>query len=193
MRLEFFEPNKSYGFLSNFYTKLEPLHYEGREFATSEHLYQWLKFFYEGASPATLAYAEVVRLAKTPNQARILAQQKTGGGFSWRTALNPIILRSRADGVKICPSWNTGLRCLEAMRIALHAKFAQQEMRDRLLATGDSPLAENSPYDDFWGLGRDGTGQNWLGKLLEEERKAIEKSELASQPAKKMRTAAPEE
>jgi ribA/ribD-fused uncharacterized protein len=195
LRIEFFEADKPNGFLSNFYTKLEPLRYEGREFASSEHLYQWLKFSYPEASPVTLAYAEVVRLAKTPNQSRVLALQKTGGGFPWRTALNPIIKQSRVDGVKISPHWNVNDGNLKAMRIALHAKFTQPKMRALLLETGDAPLAENSPYDEFWGLGRTRIGNNWLGKLLEEERAAIRASDSSLdselQPSKKIRLVAP--
>ncbi|CDW72392.1 UNKNOWN [Stylonychia lemnae] len=50
-------------------------------------------------------------------------------------------------------------------------KYSQNpELMERLLATGDKILVENSPYDDKWGCGRSGTGQNLLGKALMEVR-----------------------
>jgi ribA/ribD-fused uncharacterized protein len=35
-----------------------------------------------------------------------------------------------------------------------------------LLLTGDHILIEDSPIDYFWGCGADGTGENYLGKIL---------------------------
>jgi predicted NAD-dependent protein-ADP-ribosyltransferase YbiA (DUF1768 family) len=32
--------------------------------------------------------------------------------------------------------------------------------------TGNEELVENSPYDYYWGVGRNGTGKNRLGILL---------------------------
>ncbi len=40
------------------------------------------------------------------------------------------------------------------------------EIRAALLATGDTPLVENSQYDYFWGCGRDRRGDNMYGKVL---------------------------
>jgi predicted NAD-dependent protein-ADP-ribosyltransferase YbiA (DUF1768 family) len=34
-------------------------------------------------------------------------------------------------------------------------------------------LIENSPYDNFWGIGRTGTGLNYLGTVLMQVRKNI--------------------
>ena len=60
------------------------------------------------------------------------------------------------------------------MRKALFAKFTQSShLKRRLLGTGDRELVERSPYDSFWGDGGNGTGQNWLGKLLMELRKKL--------------------
>ena len=57
------------------------------------------------------------------------------------------------------------------MRKALFAKFTRSKyLRDRLLETGDRELVERSPYDSFWGDGGNGTGRNWLGRLLMELR-----------------------
>ena len=60
---------------------------------------------------------------------------------------------------------------LNVMRKALLAKFIQHpELRDKLIKTGNRDLIEHSPYDSFWGDGGDGSGKNWLGRLLMEVR-----------------------
>ena len=40
------------------------------------------------------------------------------------------------------------------------------DRRALLLATGEEELAEAAPTDYYWGIGRDGNGQNKLGLLL---------------------------
>jgi ribA/ribD-fused uncharacterized protein len=56
-----------------------------------------------------------------------------------------------------------------AMLAALRAKYRIPRFRDALLATGERPLAEDSPSDFEWGArdGRGGyTGHNYLGRAL---------------------------
>lgn len=65
---------------------------------------------------------------------------------------------------------------LEAMRTALHAKYAQNDdLRGRLLQTEDAPVIEDSERDAFWGWGPDQNGNNWLGVLLAECRAELRK------------------
>jgi ribA/ribD-fused uncharacterized protein len=53
------------------------------------------------------------------------------------------------------------------MSRAVRAKFAQHgDLRARLLDLGESLIVEDSDQDDYWGIGRDGTGQNRMGKIL---------------------------
>lgn len=70
------------------------------------------------------------------------------------------------------------------MREALLAKFTQySDLRDLLLQTGEAKLVENSPYDDYWGTGKDGRGQNRLGVLLMQLRNQLRsEAEKASVP-----------
>lgn len=50
---------------------------------------------------------------------------------------------------------------------AVRAKFNQHKhLRDLLLATGDAKLVEHTKNDYFWADGGDGSGLNWLGKVL---------------------------
>ena len=55
------------------------------------------------------------------------------------------------------------------MKKGLKIKFNNQELGDKLLATKDAELHENSPTDLFWGI----KGQDWLGKLLMEVREEL--------------------
>lgn len=54
------------------------------------------------------------------------------------------------------------------------AKFqSNSSLKETLLKTGDAYLYEDSPFDYIWGIGKKGTGQNLLGKVLMEVRTAI--------------------
>ena len=58
---------------------------------------------------------------------------------------------------------------LEVMEEIVRAKFTQnEELAERLLATGDAIIVEeNSWHDTFWGVdGKTGEGCNHLGKIL---------------------------
>jgi hypothetical protein len=62
------------------------------------------------------------------------------------------------------------------MRIVLRLKYTRHEnLKDRLLGTGDDHLIEDSPTDYFWGIGANQSGQNHVGKLLEELRDKLSK------------------
>lgn len=52
------------------------------------------------------------------------------------------------------------------MNAIIHEKAKQhEEVRVKLLETGDVEIIENSTDDFFWGCGNDGTGQNNMGKI----------------------------
>jgi len=120
---------------------------EGRRYPTSEHYFQAQKF-------AGTPYAETIRGAATPATAARLG-------------------RSRRH--KLRSDWESVKR--EVMLTALRAKFTQhQELAALLLETEDARLVEHTPRDRYWGDGGDGSGKNWLGRLLERVR-----GELAEQ------------
>lgn len=118
---------------------------EGAYWPTVEHFFQASKF----ADPA---YWERIRRAPTPREARALGQ-------------------SRAQPIR--PDWDD---IREAVMLkALRLKFERPELKALLLATGTRALVEASPFDHFWGAGQDGSGQNRLGRLLEELREQLRK------------------
>lgn len=142
---------------------------EEGDFISSEHYYQFFKFCYEGANNETLEYAELIKKARTANDAKLLAGQKIKGGY--QSHLNNVI-KDYKDKAILNPKWEEIK--INVMRNALCYKFSQNEhCRKILIKTGDKMLYEDSPYDDFWGIGKHKTGQNWLGKLLVELRDII--------------------
>ena len=138
-----------------FYTKAGPF-YELSNFApfgfecdgvfwpTVEHFFQAQKF----TEPT---YRERIRVARTPRDARSLGQSRQ---------------------FQIRPEWESVRE--EIMLKALRLKFQRPELKATLLSTGQSPLVEASPFDYFRGAGQDGSGQNRLGRLLEQVRQELQ-------------------
>jgi ribA/ribD-fused uncharacterized protein len=113
---------------------------DGTFWPTVEHFFQAQKF----TDPT---YRERIRIAHTPKDARALGQSRQ---------------------FPIHPQWESVRE--EIMLKALRLKFQRTELKAFLLATGQRPLVEASPFDHFWGAGQDGSGQNRLGQLLEQVR-----------------------
>ena len=138
--IKFYAKDDPYGWMSNFYRA--EIFIRGEWYATSEHYYQSSKAVYPDDR-------EWIRAAPTPHKA-----------FKATRALKP---------EEIWPYWDEVK--LDIMREAIWAKFTQHpNLRKMLMETGEAILIENSPVDSFWGCGKDGKGENWLGKLLMELR-----------------------
>ena len=71
--------------------------------------------------------------------------------------------------VELRSDWETVK--IEIMRQVLKSKFTHNpELREKLIATGNTELIEGNNWNDrFWGVCR-GVGKNHLGKLLMEIR-----------------------
>lgn len=74
--------------------------------------------------------------------------------------------------IQVRPDWENYK--LQAMCGVIASKFEQNPILARMLvATGDLNLVEYNTWDDhFWGVCR-GTGLNWLGRLLMDQREAL--------------------
>jgi N-glycosidase YbiA len=155
--LYFARDRTMFGFLSHFHPA--PIQMEGEVWPTVEHYYQAQKSF----DPA---YRQAVRDAATPGKAKQLAAPPhlplRLSAQSW----------FRKNGASPREDWHTVK--LEIMRRADLAKFTQHaELAELLLATGDAELVEDSPSERYWGIGRDGRGSNWAGRVLMEVREKL--------------------
>jgi len=74
------------------------------------------------------------------------------------------------------PKWKKVKR--PVMLAGQRAKYENIKLRKMLLKTGDAILYENNPEDFYWGIG-DGSGENWLGRLIMQVREEICKEEGA--------------
>ena len=169
------------GFLSNFYGRAESKRFtlmiDGREYPTVEHFFQASKFMASAEVLPAMRYADLVREATTPNIAKVLACQKVGGGYPWRTKLNPIITLYLAEGVIIRPDWEIVKN--DVMYEGVHQKFLQnRELAEKLLATGIKQLVEHTGRDAYWGDGGDGSGRNMLGEILMKVRGALREGSI---------------
>jgi N-glycosidase YbiA len=147
--IRFFSRDSKFSALSNF----APYGFEvdGVKWPTVEHYFQAHKF----TSPSSKEHRERIRSSDSPRQAKALGQ-------------------SRSHSIR--PDWDAVRE--DIMRKALRAKFSDPALRALLLSTGERPLVEDSPYDRYWGTGKDGRGKNRLGALLTELRDELRKKVL---------------
>lgn len=169
--IRFYEKKDPYYEFSNFYEKA-PFTIDGKTWPTTEHYFQAAKF----DNPE---YVELIRTASTPNKAFILGGQKKKGGYAGKWPLNKKDTRTLNEVIddyahlKIRSDWDT-VKLVE-MEKALFAKFSQNAgLKKLLLGTGDAIIIEDSPRDSYWGIGKDGKGQNMLGKLLMKVRASLQ-------------------
>ncbi|KAL6067985.1 NADAR domain-containing protein (Fragment), variant 3 [Balamuthia mandrillaris] len=105
----FYDENRPWGEFSNFYGKKQDRRFslviDGQEWKTTEHYFQAHKFLSPNASLECKEYAALVASQSTPNKAAVLARQRTGGGYKWRTDLNPIIQEYLDKGTSIHSSF----------------------------------------------------------------------------------------
>jgi len=112
------------------------LEVESHYWPTVEHYFQAQKFI------NTEQY-EKIKKSYSPKQAKELGQSRK------------VAIRSDWDSVK------EGV-----MLFALREKFSNPKLKALLMKTGKNKLVKNSPYDRYWGCGKDGCGKNRLGMLL---------------------------
>jgi N-glycosidase YbiA len=154
-RILYFDRDRAeFGFLSHFHPS--PITLDSETWPTVEHYFQAQKSLnpdYRAAIRAAETPAAAKQLAADPDRRRAAAQK------SWflKSGEHP-----RRDWAEVM---------LDIMRRADQAKFTQNpELGERLLATGTAELIEDSPFEPFWGVGHDGAGENWAGRVLMEVR-----------------------
>lgn len=178
----FYKPGDPYGEFSNYWdTKDQKKKYgaelilklDGYDWSSTEEYYHSQKFITQGDLGTN--YIQFIRAANTQNKKLALGNQKPGRSAASKLdpkvpaydafTIGKIIQQFTAAGLTIRPDWEAVK--VSVMDKAVRAKFTQNSvLKNLLLSTGDKLIAENSPRDSFWGLGKDGNGRNELGKIL---------------------------
>ena len=160
----FFHENEEYGCFSNWYPAA--FEYAGKHYANSEQfmMYHKVMMFHK------YDLADQIMRTTDPYKCKKIAGQKF-------------------------PEFDSDLwekTCVTIVKRGVKAKFAQNEdILQILLGTGNTLLAECSPYDKKWGIGIDindpdhtviakWRGKNFLGRILMEVREEIRQEMYAS-------------
>lgn len=118
--------------------------------------------------PARVAYNGLV--FESVENAYQAAKCRTAVEMQPFCAMTPAEAKRHGETVALRPDWNDVK--VGIMRDLLRQKFARPDLRRQLLATGRRTLIEGNTWNDrFWGV-CDGSGENNLGKLLMELRRA---------------------
>jgi len=172
--LKFYETGDEYGWASNFFA-ITPFVIDGETWRTTEQYFQAMKFRGPKADAHSIEYSNVIREADSPMKVKSLGTQKKhmyGGKWAINKKTDKRIMNAIIDqykDVKIRPDWEKVK--IPVMIRALGYKFAQQTLRQRLMAIPDNALlVEHTTRDTFWADGGDGgtgeKGLNALGKIL---------------------------
>lgn len=126
--------------------------------------YYFLSNFYE----APITFDGITYLN---NEAAFQAQKVLSGRERFAN-LNPSEAKHLGRRVSLRPDWESVK--VNLMRDIVRAKFAQNEdLREKLLNTGDAYLVEGNDWGDkIWGQ-VNGAGQNLLGQILMEVREEL--------------------
>ncbi len=153
----FYDKKKKYYEFTNFYQPQPPIIIDGREWKTSEHYYQAMKF-------DDSQLRENIRNAVASRGAFDIAQKNKK--------------KVRSDWTKVS---------LNFMHIAVKAKFSQNSnLKELLLKTGNKVIVEDAGKNDaFFGAGGDYKGQNYLGRILMKVRQKLQKAQASQQPQTK--------
>lgn len=113
---------------------------DGKDWPTVEHYYQATKF--------SGSYFERICAEETPEAATKVGNGVVAGFIGGRNK-----------------DWKQKRQVM--MTRAVYTKCrSHAEVAEALLATGDEEIIDTSAYDYFWGIGRDGRGENTYGQVL---------------------------
>lgn len=172
--IDFFAPeSKDTFYLSNFYPLKPPMVIDGETWHTTEHYFQAMKFRGPKATPRMLEYSNTIRDSKTGNMAKMLGAQKQNKfrGSKWEVngtagdhrLINNVI--EEYKDVKMREDWDKA-RLFVMVDAVLH-KFSEPKLNALITALPPNTIfREASPFDVIWGVGKAGTGLNYLGKIL---------------------------
>lgn len=168
--IKFFSTESEFYELSNFYELQEKMITPIFRLPckTSEHYYHALKYEFKDAPSENEKMVRLIVNCKTPYMAKIVAnayRSNTPQRYEWQRNL---VSKAQSIDATVINGLDEDYKVkLKLMKQTLKTKFKVDEhCREVLLSTGNKKLEEDSPYDSFWGIGRNGNGKNYLGRLL---------------------------
>jgi ribA/ribD-fused uncharacterized protein len=139
-------------FLSNFY--YAKMIIDGVKYKTVEHFYQSMKFW-----KGTTIVIQDTLVPREIDLRSYIAEQPTP-----REAAD--LGRSSNFTHLMIDNWEEDV-CFAVMMKGVYHKFKQNpNLLEKLLGTDNRIIIEASPFDYRWGEGRDGTGENYLGRTI---------------------------
>jgi predicted NAD-dependent protein-ADP-ribosyltransferase YbiA (DUF1768 family) len=143
----------------------------GRAARTVQHAFEAHKYIWEGAPLINQAYVDFILDMPMPKRAHDLGV-RSSRMRSWDCVV-AAFQRQLGGTPLVNPQWNHVQ--VDVMRSLLQLKFQVCPMSVYVLSqTGKRVLRNNSdPLDYFWGIGPNGTGDNWVGRILMEIRDTL--------------------
>lgn len=129
--------------------------------------YRWLSNFHIHDDGYSVEHYFQAAKAKSANEAAWVLDSDT-----------PAMAKKRGRQVNLRENWEK-IKTL-VMEAFLRDKFKQEDLKEKLIATGDQELVEGNWWNDtYWGV-CNGVGENHLGKLLMKIREEIKNENIAS-------------
>jgi ribA/ribD-fused uncharacterized protein len=140
-------------------------------FFLDDELWSTIQHYYQAQKSSDPFYQQAVREAVTPD----LAKRLGASAYAPFHASEDSWFRRQGQSAR--PDWDR-IR-LNVMRRAQMAKYTQyHELAVYLLATASAELVKDSSTNSYWGIGRDGRGSNWAGRVLMEVRARLRRRNL---------------
>jgi ribA/ribD-fused uncharacterized protein len=171
----FYGKGKPYYEFSNFFPSIFTL--KGYVWKNVESYFQAHKF-YDPTHHDSMEYFHYIQMTNTASKAFYLGRQK-------KTQYTSLIYIDPSNCMKNMNSVIEEYKHIKpvsrweemkdtVMYEAVYAKFSQNtRLKELLLHTKDAVLYEDSPYDEYWGIGKNKHGKNRLGEILTQIRERL--------------------
>jgi ribA/ribD-fused uncharacterized protein len=106
--------------------------------------------------------------------------QKAQDSREWKEIVDaptPTLAKRLGGACHLRPDWENYKAAVMYQTVRERVR-QNPKFRQALIDTGGEVIEEVSPFDYYWGIGRDGTGRNMLGEVLMDIRQEIKEGEL---------------
>lgn len=140
---------------------------------TSQSAIETMRWLYEGCSDNNAKFALIIANESDPIKATLMSRLDYKIDSPWKEEIYNLACKCKEQEILQNTKYNEQYE--EYMEKILKSKFSQ-DMRCKkiLFSTNGYNLVYANKYDNIWGIGKDGKGQNKLGKLLVKLRNEIQ-------------------